>query len=524
MLKVLLVDDDSIVLEGLKQLVPWSELGMELIGTAFDGFSAIEIVDKEKPEMIIADIAMPVMSGLEFARRAKELIPDVFIVFLSGHEDFNYAKQAIQMNARDYLLKPVNYKELRLQLKEYGKIISERMKIKNKIKSSAKFLNNEFMRQWLYGEMQADSVETFLQERKLLTDDFSLCVAIIEIDDIELKFSEYDHEESEKVLTYAKKMIIDWLDVTHKELYCKIDNDHIALISINENQNLTIGLEELIEYVTKKISLSITIGLGLEVQRWKQAGNSFYQAKKALSFKMFNGKGKVIQYSNAEIKKDKNNEKYLKELLEHLFAAVKDYRMDELHKRLDSLFIFLEEIHDKMTVYNTTLYLVSKLDDFLNTLNEDLFRLLNLNRQSLNIIYKFETTYDVEMWISNIMKAVAEQINLKSQSRKSLIIDNVEKYITLHLEENVTLKEVAENFAISPNYLGFIFKEETGENFSDYMGQMRIKKVGALLKDPSLKIYEVADRLGYKNMTYFNMKFKEYFSVSPREYRKKRGD
>ncbi|MGH4049772.1 MAG: response regulator transcription factor [Clostridium sp.] len=524
MLKVLLVDDDSIVLEGLKQLVPWSELGMELIGIAFDGFSAIEIVDKEKPEMIIADIAMPVMSGLEFARRAKELIPDVFIVFLSGHADFNYAKQAIQMNAGDYLLKPVNYNELRLKLKEYGKIVSERMKIKNKIRNSARYLNNELMRQWLYGESEADSVETVLKDRKLLTDEFSLCVAIIEIDDIELKFSEYDQEEREKVLTYTKKIIIDWLDSRHKDLYCKTDNDHIAIISINEKENLTTSLEELIEYVTKKISLSITIGLGLEVKRWKQAGTSFSQAKKALSFKMFNGKGKVILYSNTEIKKDKNNEKYLKEILEILFASVKDYRIDDIQIQLDKLFIFLKEIHDKMTVYNTTLYLVSKLDDFLNTLNEDLFLLLNFNRQSLNILYKFETIDDVEIWISNIMKAVAEQIKLKLQSGKSLIIDKVEKYVTIHLEENVTLKEVAENFSISPNYLGSLFKEETGENFSNYMGQMRIKKVGELLEDTSLKIYEVADRLGYKNMTYFNMKFKEYFSVSPRDYRKKRGD
>jgi two-component system, response regulator YesN len=523
MLKVLLVDDDGLVLEGLKQLIPWEDLGMKLVGAAYDGFSAIELAEKEKPDMIISDIAMPVMSGLEFARRAKEIVPDVFLVFLSGHEDFNYARQAIEMSAGGYLLKPVNYKEFTQQIREFGEIILRRTKREKRLRSSIKYLNNELLRQWLYGDEDVEAIEDFLEERKLLTDDFTLRVAVIELDDIEWKLNEYEPEERERIIRVTKGMIIDRLSSGNNDLYCKVDNNHIALISINKDIDLQKNLEELIEFVKDKTLLSITVGLGREVNCWRQAALSFKQAEKALSIKMFNGKGRVIPYSNSKIKKDENSEQHLRAVLDGLFECIKNYKLDELQVQLDTLFTFIKEIQDRMTVYNTAFYLVSKLDDFLHTLNEDLFKLLGIDMKSLGMIYKFETVEDVEKWTGNLMRDTAEKINLKKQTKKSLLIEKIEKYVNEHLEENITLKEVAEYLAISPNYLGFLFKEETGETFSNYIGEVRIKRVGELLEDPTLKVYEVADRLGYKNMTYFNAKFKEYFGVSPRDFRKKRG-
>ena len=522
MIKVLLVDDDSLLIEGLRELVMWSELDMEVVGWAYDGQSALEIAACKDPDIIIADIAMPVMSGLEFGRRVKELLPEVLLIFLSAHEDFNYARQALEMRANDYLVKPVNYRELTEKLKEYTIRVTERRNREKQIKNSKKHLRDELLRLWMNGEIEEASVDSLLKENGSFINSFDARVAVIEFDDIELKLNKYSESEREKILHNARKVIYESLERIGIHYYFKTDKGHIALIIEKDDSFLFETLREIIEDIKETEGISVTVGIGERVKSWDKVHESYAQAQKALSIKMFSGKGRLISYDPSELKREEKKDSDIKKILEQLFEAIRDYNYEELHNQLEQLFYLIKGTKDKDTVYQTVFHLVSSLNEFLHSFNEDFFELLGLELQDLNVIHKFETIEDVKNWVGSLLDRISKILNEKRQSRKSVIIENIQKYVSDHIEENITLKEIADYFAISPNYLGFLFKEETGENFSNYLSRMRMYKVGELLNDPSLKVYEIADRLGYKNMTYFNAKFKEYFNTSPRDYRKQR--
>lgn len=153
--------------------------------------------------------------------------------------------------------------------------------------------------------------------------------------------------------------------------------------------------------------------------------------------------------------------------------------------------------------------------------NENLYELLKWDAQKVAVLFQFETIDDILSWLRRRFFELSELLYVKRQKQKRKLFDNIMAFVDERLEQKITLKEVAVHFDFTPNYLSTIFKEETGILFSDWLNERRMDRVREPLADPCLKVYEIAERVGYKNIIYFNRQFKQFTGMTPGEYRKK---
>ncbi|WP_372663444.1 response regulator [Cohnella sp.] len=417
MYKVLLADDEILDLEGMRIFVPWKELGLEVVGAVNNGFAAYEVINKEQIDILVTDVRMPNMSGLELASKAIEKQRDLRIIFVSGHQDFNYLKQAMKLNAHGYVLKPMDDKELIESLTKVRQDLDLRKKrreTEETYKQMVPIVKNEYLLQLLL-EVPNERSASGLLDKEFRMDSLSwpIRVAVLEIDDYSWNLNPYADGERRVLLDQFYGLLSSLLGECGVEHVCKISKQRTALL-LGESAGLE-AIRRLPERIREQFPFTVTIGLGLSCAGLTELNISYGKAVQALDYKMFHGKGKLITYDEDET----------------------------------------EMLHQKKHTKNGKL-------------------------------------------VKDIMESVRDR-----------------------LHENISLRDVASRFSFSPNYLGHLFRGETGQNFSDYIIALRMEKAQEMLRNSNLKIYEVANQVGYRYLPYFSRHFKEITGMAPLEYRRK---
>ncbi|WP_052487772.1 response regulator [Gordoniibacillus kamchatkensis] len=504
MYNVLLVDDEQLDLEVLRRFVPWEQLDMEIAGTAYSGFSALNVLQERHVDILITDIKMPIMTGLELAEQARRLLPPLKIIFISGHDEFQYAQKAITMNASSYILKPVDDRELlnALQLvKEQLDYEQERLKKEAQIEASIPLLRNEMLHQWLKGAIDLSRLDRFYETHGIRWRGGQGCVAIVEIDDRAWKLKQFSGDQKSFAIQHVFRLIGDYIQTHQLGVYCTTEDDKIV-IAVNGTASDPAGsMQALVDYVRNHSSMTITVGLGSLVSDPHDMPSSYRQAGDALATKMFMGKCRVITLEQAEGEIAKSTSD-LEQIMAAMFAATANYELVRIHDSLEQLFELVHSLKDKLSVYNFALYAVSKIDFFLRSLNASLYDLLSIELNSLNVLYEFETIDDIKSWLRRRLFEVSEHLHVKKKNPSRKLIGEIEQYVAEHLEKTLQLRDVAKVFGFSPNYLGYVFKEATNEAYSDFVTRKRMERARELLKDPKLKIYEAANRVAIKISPY----------------------
>lgn len=524
MFKVLLTDDDIMILEGLMRLIPWQVLGLTVVGTAKEGYSALELIEREKPDILVADIAMPSLSGLELARRARKILPDLMIIFLTGHEDFSYAKQAIEIHAEDYILKPVNYTVLSEKLKACCNVLAQRYekRIKDhKLNHSVKHVKNDILLRWLQGNSSFDIIPEIIKDRFPNYTDNVYRVVLLEWDDAACFFYKDDLKDgtgkNSKLFCMQMEMLGDQ-SVWYGQKSHSIQSD--GVVCILDSRMLEKLFSLLQEFHCGK-DPGFAIAIGPETP-FHKLPDSYTMAQGTMVLKLFNTPGQALFFDETRLQSNHLHKKNLDNMLESVLMAIAGSKPEMAKTALKSLAAFLKELGNDRSLKSIAVYVLVKLDEFVHTLGDGLVELLSWNIDLYEEMAGIEHENELVEWAGKVFSSVSNSLNNRRRGRKNSLIEKAEKYIEGHLEEEFALKDVAESLMLSPNYLGFLFKEECGETFSDYVSRKRMERARDLLDDSNLKIYEIADRLGYKSMTYFHSRFKEFFGISPGDYRKKR--
>ncbi|MBC8081232.1 MAG: response regulator, partial [Gorillibacterium sp.] len=490
MYKVLLVDDEMLDLEGLERLTPWDTFGMEVVSAVNSGFEALDYLQAHPVDILISDIRMPIMSGLDLARKATELYPKLKILFVSGYEDFSYAKQAIQLNAFGYILKPIDDGEVVRVLSHVMKELNEEdqvKKLENDFRKSLLRNHDERMFQWLTGASEGEYDFSLLDEQlsKWKLQHGAYQVGLLELDDVMIKLERLTETEKQAIL--AK---------THQALATGCDDEGLALACRGEGYRWVVilagdlrleRLKRLLENIQRNTTLTITVGLGGTATSLKDLPQSYQSAKNKLSFKIFCGKNRVITDSDIEAYQlqDVMN---LDDILEELFEATSQYDLVRIDDCLELIYRNVKGLGKKMAVYNITLHVIVKLDSYLFRMNENLKSIMGMDTTKLDFLYDFETVNDIQSWLRRRLFEISEMLQLKKLRKNHKLVEGVEDYVVKNLESDLSLKDVAHSFAFSPNYLGHLFKEEKGENFSDYVIRRRLERAAELLINPKLKI------------------------------------
>ncbi|TFE26979.1 response regulator [Cohnella luojiensis] len=524
MYRVLLADDEILDLEGMRTFIPWNELGLEVVDAVNNGFAAYDVIKNEQIDILVTDVRMPNMSGLELATKAIEKQGELRIIFVSGYQDFNYLKQAIKLNAYGYVLKPMDDKELIDSLTKVRQDLDlkkRRRETEEVYKQMVPIVKNEYLLQLLL-EIPGERSTSGLLDREYHLDRLSwpIRVAVLEIDDNSWKLNPNADRERKILLDRFYGLLSLLFSEYGIEHVCKISKQRTALL-LGDNAGLE-AIGRLPERIKKEFPFTVTIGLGLTCADLHELNVSYGQAVKALDDKIFHGKGKLIIYDEDRAgSTDIQDARNLDVQLDAMMTAMSHYELVRIHDELSGLFQITSRMESKVTVHNFAMYIVMKLNEYLRTMNEDLFKLFGMELKNLDILLQFETIDDIHSWLRRRVFEISEMLHLKKHSKNGKLVQNIMESVRDRLHENITLRDVALRFSFSPNYLGHLFRGETGQNFSDYIIALRMERAQELLRNSKLKIYEVANQVGYRYLPYFSRQFKETTGMAPLEYRRK---
>lgn len=522
MYNVLLVDDEELDLEGMKQFIPWSELGMEVKGSVNNALSACEVLDQQAIDILVSDVNMPYMSGLELARIALQRKPNIRIIFVSGFQEFSYVQQALSLKAYNYVLKPMDDNELIASLMKVKRDLDEELKhreVEEAYQDMIPIAKNDLLLRLFEGEDTSDRefMEKLTRTHELGRLKWPVCAAVMELD--LLSRTEDNAQSRLEVSRVFMKQLHEAVSAEGVIPYCKLNPQRIAFLL--EADGIEGKIAKLLETAQRRLTITVTTGLGAPVHASEKIHESYGQAIQAVEGKMFLGKGGIINYEEVSAEPGMLDSRMLDAHMNALMKAVKDYELVQIYDEFEGLFRSLTSLRSKFTVQNLTNYIIWKLDQHLSAMNEDLFELLGIDIRNLDILLQFETVNDIRRWLLYRVFEISEKLHHKNSTKDSKFIRNVMKTIKERMSENITLKDIAQHFSFSPSYLGFLIKEKSGHTFNELLVQLRMERACELLKTPGMKIYEIADQVGYRYLPYFSRQFKEKFGMTPLEYRKK---
>lgn len=522
MYKVLLVDDEILDLKGMQTFIPWADLGMEVAAAVTSGFAASEVIERESIDILITDVRMPNMSGLELARKALDIQEKIKIIFVSGYQDFHYVKQALSLNACSYVVKPMDDNELIESLRKLRAELDEEKKLletEQLYRRMVPMAKNEYLVQLLEGSWNMDTLSRLMEEYELTKMRWPVQVVIIERDDwIRMKNTNEALDESEMSNVFWNGLLskCNELGIRH---FCRVTDRRMGLLI--ERDNSVEQLKQELGKDASEVPFTVTFGVGDAVHTPYMLKDSYKKAQAALDYKVFYGKGKVIHHETVQASQMKDVQS-LDIQLDALFEAMTNYDLVKVHDELGMLYGLANNMRSKFSIQNFTIFLLMKLDAYLQkSNNEDLFQMLNLDFNSLDVLLHYETIDEIHTWLRYRVYELSELLQTKKHKKNWKLVQDIVSDVKQRLHENITLKDVAEKYSFSPNYLGQIFKEEMNMNFSDYVSMLRMEKAGTLLMETNLKVYEIAGLIGYRYLPYFSRQFKDYHGKTPLEYRRK---
>lgn len=532
MKKVLIADDELLVRVGLKSTINWKENGFVVVGEAKNGKEAIEFFENYDPDILLTDIRMPFVNGLELIQKLKEKKPSLKAVILTHYDDFSYAKEAITLGASEYILKsdlaPENLlkvlKKLSIEIDHENKKVNK-ISTLNNIKTLSCIVSKEILfRKIITGDYKSqEELVSIISDNAVVFkyDLFIIATAKIYID--ELKNTGYDEDKKflEKTVDNVSR---DIFNENYISQFSFVNENHIIyLLNFNKMKNLKDTMQKIINLVVslKKsieqfLDIDLTIGLSEIGDSIDKLPELYEQSNISARYSFFEPSGIAV------FNKDMMNN--VEECPKINVMTLKSYIISFDIQKMDD---YINSIFDKLFNLKQVNYV---RDVFIDFLSHAKFIVAELNFNStpalneLKFSYNnFEKLYSFELVKKYIFDIYHELMyyNTDNKSNKySYIIKKSIEYIKNNYEKNITLAEVAEHVEISKSYLSLLFKQETGINFSTFLTNYRIERSKKLLKESNLKIYEIAEKVGFDNPYYYSKVFKDVAGMTCKEFKK----
>jgi two-component system response regulator YesN len=530
--KVLLVDDELIILSGLKFLINWKSIGCEIIDTASNGQEALKIIEEKSPDIVICDINLPVFDGIEVLRQCNNLGKNTVFIMLTNHQDFHLAQQALKYKAVDYIIKTNLQPELLIQSIENAQ---------NEINKKRKIKKIDFVESYIY-KNETDIIKSSLlniinsasNNDHQLDEQFKICnsanifrsYCIIQIyinnPDI-VNINLFTAKEKNKLMD-CEKDIINKICKNFFEDYIILDyNSSSVLVFVSNYPNID---KQYIRHLYRKILTTskniLEISVDIAITDVFNDSSDIYlcieQLKHMNNFYYYNNKG-IIFYD--EINHNQYKDHFdISTIINDLSKALTSYNFEDINSVFEKLIELLitskpekqNAINCCIRIYNYTIATLQSLDNP-KAFNDNFSNSSN----TINKLISVGTFEDVISWIRQLNSTI-NNYNISVTSKSNNLIDSAKEFILEHIDTKLTLNSVANYLSITPSYLSHLFKKECNRNFVDYINQLKIDKACKLLNENQYLIYEIAYMLGFDNAYYFTKIFKKYKGVTPKEY------
>ena len=538
MLNVLIVDDEILDREGLRNDLDWEAYRVSSVKLARSSKEALCISRHFNPDILITDIQMPGMDGLTLAKHLKKDFNGLYIIFISGYDNFTYAQDALKLDAYDYLLKPIDSDEFKAVIE---KVVNEIMLVRYQNEKAKTIENNYFENQAILNMrlingliINPDKVLPEMEKYKSYlgfnVKSNSLFLALIHIDDyISLITQRDDNDNMRYVLNICS--VLERMDIGFAwdlEIAVMDTQSCIAIISSDEhksdasfNYECVRLAEHMVQVVKEQENISISIGVSGIFHDLYGMKDAYDIALKALDNKFIMGKGKVHTKRADQFVLPEQNLMDFSDVDKELSRLLVTNDKEQLVKRIDGLFDAFEANYtgDKYYFQNLCINIISRLNITTYELGIDIDDLYGGDSKLIHKLINFETILDIRNWIKNIF-VMTHDFYFNNIIHGHTVIIEILNFIEKNYMREITLKEVAEEMHYTPNYLGYVFIQSQGISFSEYLTNYRIKKSLSLLDNNAYKIYEVAIKVGYNSTSSFIKRFKSKYGITPSEYRR----
>lgn len=537
MYKVLIVDDDVNIRRELNKILYGGTSGFQVAGEAGNGRDALKKVISLNPDIVLLDIEMPVMDGLQTLTSIKEKELNCKVIVLSFHDDFDNVKTAMSIGATEYLLKQkLDPKEILRVLTKAAEEIENEIGEKNEICSLKNLANISMkaIRMNLVNDLVKGSisdVRIVQRQMDMIKSDLpleSMVVCCLQVDDFQ-RASEVYPMWNKELLAFSVDNILD--EITQKSgisLYGRADekNHFIVCCFSKQTSYLKINhllfemLTEIVQNLNKFLNVQVTIGVSTVFNDIQKTSFFCKQAICAANYKFFKGKGRIIHHSEVEKYNNFISNEDRKMYLQKISSCIVQNNLDA-EKILDSIYNELETANVGLDVIKDfNIEIISAITRQLRELNiED--EVFGTNIFPYEYIYNLETREDLVTWLGSALNCVREILNVRVAPKNYRIeIKKAIEYIETNYIKEINVEDVANHININKVYFSQIFKRETGENFTDFLTRIRMEKAKQLITATDNKIYDVAMEVGIGNYRYFTKLFKDTTGLTPMEYRK----
>lgn len=507
-MRIMIVDDEAIIRDSLAKLAAWKEMGCDIVATAGNGLEALQMITPAKPDVIITDIRMPVMDGLELAEKVRSLYPSISLIFVTAFGDFEYARHAIKLGVADFITKPLQIEEVLLAvdlLKQGVRHLNEEQR-----------LRQEKILQTLFAGGQAEAGDPLCAElfgRELL-------LMSVEVDNIEML-----HQTGKPVSMLAlRELVCCMLKYDPFPYWTYLEPKGIGILLMSHAQSshefknaATRIARDIVAAAEESFGHTVSVGISDQLSSPNELSRAKEEVRECLDYRMLLGKGSVVSSDVISFLERKRNE-------------VETERMRELSaiiRRGDSRAIkdFLRSVYremlskglNKSQVQRYASMLVNEADSILEECRPARGR--EAPGEVHRSLLSYDTLKDLMNYLEQVLTETAESCRAREHHAAARVLREVNDYLETHYQGEVSLTSLAQHLHMNHSYLSRLIKKETGRNFRDLLWEFRIEQSKSLLKQSGMKAYEAAYLVGFKDPAHYSQLFKKTVGVTPTEYR-----
>jgi two-component system response regulator YesN len=528
MYNLLVVEDEEMIRNKILNNVDWHEVGFSQVFSAENGLEALEIINGNQVDLLIADIQMPVMNGIDLIKEIKKQGRQIKVIIISGHAEFEYAWESIRLNVSNYLLKPFQtmnlvqvvaetLAELTWEQNRQAEIESLRRQLQQNLAN----LQTKFLTDLLNNNFSANIEDNlhYLQLAWMKERDY--LAGVFKID----HFPALSNIATGEVEYLGNLTVFQWVNhfLSGQQLSFYIINyslNEIVVVFFNEAALVLPVLERLIEQIEPALGCQLTIGTGDSFQDLRDLHISFKQAMAAVRLSCIHGKSILYTYNDLSL-----DSKVYNKLLyligdDRLYYHLQVGAFEEIRSELAEI---LQEIKKSRLQMDAIGILINNMILLSNkTINELGIHPEEIFGEGFTPFFDIETINDIsqlETSLYQYFETISEYIRCKHQKQNEQMISQIIGDLNKNYCENISLTNMAKKYNVSCGYLSLQFKRYTNQNFIDFLTNLRMQKAKELLKNSKLKVYEIGEKVGYSDAFYFSAAFKKAIGVSPSDYR-----
>lgn len=511
MYSIFLVDDEELELEMMRDYIRWEEMGLYVAGTAVNGRDAVEKIEMIQPDIVLTDVQMPFMNGLDLSKHIREQYDWIQLVFLTGHDEFNYVKSALNVGAVGYLLKPLDLSEI-VSVIEKVKLRCEEVRMKNR---SIRVTKSNILKELIYEKNEERIANLAGSFRKLSrqSEERRYSLALLHIDSTSAADQHSSLEDSSNQLAefiekwfMDKKMEADIVTFKEGELGVFMNTGHMPG---------HYAWEDVAEMIKESFDFIVTMAISDQDEELPRVQALYEQARIILEELFYVGRGNLIYAKDVQVQWGSHQAPPFSE--KEWFEVINQHDLDQAARLLREHLTRLVTLRiSKNKVCDEAIGLIEHLLEQIHEPISESYKRAELYHS----IYQCQTIFDIETMILAAARRAVHSIQQRFVDKNAKLVYQVRTVIDQNFHQPITINSLSDQVYLSPNYLRSIFKEKMGITIHDYLTKIRLDKAREFLADDSLKVQDIAQKVGYESTSYFISLFLKSQGVTPNEYRK----